>query len=155
MHDSEPTEPTFTSGLLDDPHHLRADARLAAKMCSLGVVSEDVAASLLKKLFLVAHKAADENDKRALASLVTALGRITKLEQTERQALNPRDGEGYKPNMHLHLHKHEPEAPGGATIEIVHVDDWYGTRIKHDAEENLPTAQPAPPVASPNGPGAV
>lgn len=142
------SKPAFTSGLLDDPHHLRADARLAARMCSLGVVSEDVAASLLKKLFLVAHKAADEGDKRALASLVTALGRIAKLEQTERKL-----SRGNDPNVHLHMHKHDHG--GTANIEIVHVDDWYGTTIQNDSEQDLPAAEPAPPVARLNGPGTV
>jgi hypothetical protein len=72
------------SELLSDPKHLRADARLIAKMISLGVVDEERARTLLTKLFDLADDPKISKSPRALATIVRALVNVARLEQVER-----------------------------------------------------------------------
>lgn len=69
----------------NDPHHLRADARLASALISLGVISPERAKSLLRKAVELAEDCAEAKNSRAFCSLMRTVTDIVKLEQTERQ----------------------------------------------------------------------
>ena len=83
MIDHEPHD----HGQLLDPHHRRSDARMAAKMISLGVVSEERAANLLKAGIEFAEKAVSESDDRRYIAAMQIPLSIARLE-IEREKLD-------------------------------------------------------------------
>ncbi len=71
--------------LFSRPDNLRSDARLAARIISLGVVDEAQAAELLKQGMTLAKLKADEGDARGYSACMKIAIEAAKLEQKERQ----------------------------------------------------------------------
>ncbi len=67
-------------GLLCDPHHQRADARMAARLLSLGVMSDEQAAALLRGAAKLAANAAANGRSRDYAAAMKVLLTAGKLE---------------------------------------------------------------------------
>ncbi len=66
--------------LLCDPHHRRADARMAARLLSLGVMSDEQAAALLRGAAKLAANAATNGRSRDYAAAMKVLLAAAKLE---------------------------------------------------------------------------
>lgn len=120
-----------------DPHRLRGDARLAARLIAMGVVSEDQAATLLKQGHRLAVLAAQQNDTRAYRRCMQVVLACAGLEQRERLA---QQGLGVGPgvgnvNGDLHVHNNQrtiivklagnerpdrirDQGPGAATLHV-------------------------------------
>jgi len=82
--------------VLSDPGHLRGDARLAARLISLGVVTEERAAALLRRAFALAEGSADSGNVRDFAACMRIPIEAAKLEQREFERITPQ--------QHLHGH---------------------------------------------------
>jgi hypothetical protein len=87
-------------GLWDDIRHLRADAKLAVQILSLGVVPEEQSAALLRKGFVLAAQATTARDYRAAMSVVT---KVAEIEQKERLVRLDRPA-----RRHEHIHEIGP-----------------------------------------------
>ncbi len=72
-------------GLLQDPGRVRGDAKLIARMVSLGVVSPKRARDLLRKAYDLAEKCADAGEAREFAALLKVILSAAKLGQDERK----------------------------------------------------------------------
>lgn len=86
--------------LFTRPDNLRSDARLAARMISLGVVPEEQAEALLKAGFALAAKMAQREDARSFASLMKIPIELARLEQAERHKMLDK----VMPDKHEHSH---------------------------------------------------
>lgn len=100
----EPPRPAPT--VLADPHHTRADARMAARLISLGVVPDSVAEEFLKRAFKLSFLAADKTDDeghpdpdiRGFAAVARIPIEVAKLERS------------LYPTQHDHRHTHDMSA---------------------------------------------
>ena len=70
--------------LLEDPHHARANARMAARLISLGVVSQDVVEAVLKRAFVLAGQTGKPRDYAAVMGVPIAAARL----EMERERLD-------------------------------------------------------------------
>lgn len=77
-------ERTVTCGgqgeVVFDPHHTRADARMAARILSLDVISEEQAAQLLRGAAKLAANAVNQNRPRDYAAAMKVILAAAKLE---------------------------------------------------------------------------
>ncbi|MCC7254289.1 hypothetical protein, partial [Hyphomicrobium sp.] len=80
----EPEDEGGGGALFTRSDNLRADARLAANMISLGVVSEQQASALLRRGFALASRSARNGDARGYAACMKIAIECAKLEQAER-----------------------------------------------------------------------
>ena len=92
-------------GELLDPHHRRSDARMVARMISLGVVDEERAASLLRAGIEFAEKAVTDNDERrytAAMKIPLAVARLElEREKMDRNVVGPVDNNYSQVNIYL------------------------------------------------------
>ena len=77
-------ERTVTCGgqgeVVFDPHHARAEARMAARILSLGVISEEQAAQLLRGAARLAANAVNQSRPRDYAAAMKVILAAAKLE---------------------------------------------------------------------------
>lgn len=80
MSDKEKPELPEHLKLFQDPHHLRGDARMVARLMSLGVISQEQSEHILKEAFRLAAEAADKGNVRHFISLCRLAQSGAKLE---------------------------------------------------------------------------
>jgi hypothetical protein len=99
--------------------NLRADARMAAQMIALGVISLERAQQLLKQGFILASKSAKKGDARGYAACMKIAIEVAKMEQAERHKLLDKR----VPDLHQHggtiTHQH-------AMRELTQHPDYVG-----------------------------
>ena len=92
-------------GQLLDPHHRRSDARMVAQMISLGVVSEERAAGLLRAGIEFAEKAVIEDDERRYIAAMKIPLAVARLElervKMDRNVAGPVDNNYSQVNIYL------------------------------------------------------
>jgi hypothetical protein len=147
-----------------DPHHSRRDLRMIEAAIKKGwKIPEDVRARLPEAIAEIAlNEGTDKSGKkqkkrydvrarvgaaRVLVQMDRANGQHDRNEQREREADAPPPSTQINVGVQVNTGE-QPQAP----IEIVHVDDWYGTPKATDDDDDstakdLPAAQPAPPAA--------
>lgn len=113
----------FGNGLLEDPRHCRADARLIAAHVSMGgVISEPRALQLLEKLFELAEQSKSMRDYGTFTRSLTSILKSHRDEQLHRSKLvaeRPRVqnvGSSEVSSQHQHIHFHQgSDAPSDET----------------------------------------
>lgn len=88
--------------------HLRSDARMAAKLISLGVISLEQSESLLRAGFTLAAGCAKDNNARGYAACMKVVLEAARLEQNERQG----PASGNVTNQQINIYGHVREAAG-------------------------------------------
>src|SRR3990167_261948 len=104
-------------GELFDPHRTKQDARLAARILSCGVVTEEQAAKVLAGAFRLGAQAVQDGSARDYGAAMRVPAAIAKLEMDrERLELDKeKAGKGEQPELHQHVHSHvhvEAGTPG-------------------------------------------
>jgi mannose/fructose/N-acetylgalactosamine-specific phosphotransferase system component IIC len=91
--------------ILGDPNHNRADARMAARIISLGVVPEEKVAAVLGQAFVLAARAAKDNKSREYAAAMSVPLATAKLvlerEKFEHEKGSPPAGNVYNTQINI------------------------------------------------------
>lgn len=119
-------KPTGGGGaLFQRADNLRSDARLAARMISLGVISEDEAEELLKAGFALAKSSAKGDDARGYSACMKIALEVAKLAQAERHKFID------KQIPDLHSHEHSTGASIGEMLEHPEYVEWLRERERN------------------------
>ena len=131
-------------GLLCDPGRVRGDARMIARMVSLGVVSPKRARDLLRKAYDLAERCADAGEAREFAALLKVILGAAKLGQDERKQVQQAGTTNIQINGDVRISN--PDERRAAILDrIAALRDRAGTGGDRTAIEPANDPQPAVP----------
>lgn len=91
------------AGALLEPSRIRSDSRMVARLMSLGVVSEEQAAAVLKKAFVLAAKAETAREYGSAMRVITTAAQV-ELTATPKRIEHA--------HAHAHIVRPQPDAGG-------------------------------------------
>jgi hypothetical protein len=135
----DPTEPAETGGaggICTDHRSVRSDARMVARLLSLGVVPVEVAEAVLKRGFVLAGNAKSARNYRAAMSVIQGAAKLG-LDAVRKDA----------PSVAVQVN-----APA-AQVQVIRLPDNGREAVPADTPPRNGNGKAAPRVEGPNGHG--